>query len=348
MLKNVTTLGPKEGIDVIKAIGTPGVFSDQDRERIIDCVGETLDWEVEETKPTPPCTAIMGRAQPKKQTMDHIENYITAKLWDGMAGGAGHHDLLPSLGKLLVDLGIMFPKEKLFGHIVAILESCHRGPLPPTMQLLGFVKSAYREYRGDNRGHRKTDGYVRVAVRGIDVGPAVYPQYPSELLTSHPRLHHRAYGGETLPDHGQIPAWVDQDKLKHCMSFRLVCRKTKNSHSSPCSWVRWHSAMLRLDRCPCSPPRSQSPESTHSLAVELPSSPTTTAADPGVDGHPGTTPATEVPDEAESHVMGILSVRERPFCPATQKPPTNYYSPKKRKVTPTQHDRQRESSPLPS
>ena len=78
MLKRVTTLGPKEGIDVIKAIGTPGVFTDQDRERIIDCVGETLDWEVEETTPSPPCTAIMGRAglrsQPKKQTMDHIEN----------------------------------------------------------------------------------------------------------------------------------------------------------------------------------------------------------------------------------------------------------------------------------
>ena len=103
MLKKGAALCTKEGINVMKAIQTPGVFSDQDRERIIDCVGETLDWEVEETKPTPPCTAIMGRAQPKKQTMDHIENYMTAKLWDGMAGGAGHIDLLPSLGKLLVD-----------------------------------------------------------------------------------------------------------------------------------------------------------------------------------------------------------------------------------------------------
>ena len=341
MLKNAATLGPKEGIDVIKAIGTPGVFSDQDRERIIDCVGESLDWEVEETKPTPPCTAIRGRAQPKKQTMDHIENYMTAKLWDDMAGGAGPHGLLPSLGKLLVDLGIMFPSEKLFGKIVAILECCHRGPLPPTMHLLDLVKAAYRVSRGDDRRH----GYVRVAVRGKDLGPGVYPQYPSELLTSHPHLHHRAYGGATLPDHGQIPAWVDQQKLKHCMSYNLICRKSNNSqmgyNSSRDRWLLWHANKR------WSPPRSQSPEATHSPAVELPSSPTTTAADPGVDGHPGTPPATEVPDEAECHLMGILCVPERPCCPATQKPPTNY-SPKKRKVTPTQHDRQRESSPLPS
>ena len=82
-LQNGTALRPKEAVDVMEAIGTPGVFTDHDRERIIGCVGNSLlDIEVQDTTPTTPCTAIVvragGRSHPRKQTMEHIENYITA------------------------------------------------------------------------------------------------------------------------------------------------------------------------------------------------------------------------------------------------------------------------------
>ena len=111
-LQNGNALRPKEAVDVMQAIGTPGVFTDQDRERIIGCIGNCLlDIEVEDTTPSTPCTAIVVRAgarsHPRKQTMEHIENYITATAWDQMARGADHQDLLGSVGKLLVDLGIM-------------------------------------------------------------------------------------------------------------------------------------------------------------------------------------------------------------------------------------------------
>ena len=75
-LKNGTALGPKEAVDVIQAIRTQDVFTDHDRERIIDCIGIRVDLDVEETTPSTPCTAIMGwggvRSHPKKQTMEHL------------------------------------------------------------------------------------------------------------------------------------------------------------------------------------------------------------------------------------------------------------------------------------
>ena len=74
----------------------------------------------------------------------------------------------------------------------------------PSPKLLQELKTAYREYRGDTRG--KDKAYVPLPDQTKVTGPQVYPQYPSELLTSHPHLHHRAYKA-TIP--GQIPAWVD-------------------------------------------------------------------------------------------------------------------------------------------
>ena len=129
----------------------------------------------------------------RKQTIEHIENYITPALWHDMRRGDDHRHVLVDVAKLIVALGIMFPSEKLLGQIVALIGFCHCGPLPPTMQLLNEVKETYRAcredhcraYRGEYRSYR---GYRRQ-----DIGPPVYPQFPSELLTSHPHLLPRAY-----------------------------------------------------------------------------------------------------------------------------------------------------------
>ena len=194
-LQNGTALRPKEAVDVMEAIGTPGVFTDHDRERIIGCVGNSLlDIEVQDTTPTTPCTVIVvrpgGRSHPRKQTMEHIENYITATAWDQMARGAEHQDVLGSVGKLLVDLGIMHPSEKLFGQIVALLRYCHLGPLPPTMQLLHEVEAEYRAHRGNTESRGGT-GYVPLAGRRKDVGLK--------------RLHVRAEDRNPRRDHVGIP-----------------------------------------------------------------------------------------------------------------------------------------------
>ena len=239
-------IGPTEAVHVIQAIRAKDVFTAHDRERIIAVIERRVDLDAEETMPSPPCTAILTPppAHRKKQTMDNIQNYMTAALWDHMRKGDDHLHVLVDVAKLIVNLGVMFPSEKLFGKIIALIGFCHCGPLPPPMQLLKEVKDNYRAYRGNTHSFQ-LGGYVPTAVRCKDIGPQVYPQCPSELLTSHPHLHRRAYKA-TIPV--QIPAWVDQAKLHHCMAQNTICRKTDRRHHSR---ILDPSIRLRVYETPC-------------------------------------------------------------------------------------------------
>ena len=321
-------IGPTEAVHVIQAIRAKDVFTAHDRERIIAVIERRVDLDAEETMPSPPCTAILTPppAHRKKQTMDNIQNYMTAALWDHMRKGDDHLHVLVDVAKLIVNLGVMFPSEKLFGKIVALIGFCHCGPLPPPMQLLKEVKGNYRAYRGNTHSFQM-GGYVPTAVRRKDMGPQVYPQCPSELLTSHPHLHRRAYK-ETIPV--QIPAWVDQAKLHHYMAQKLICRNTNRSHRSR---IIDPSIGLRVYETPFSLPRPSSEDSADSPADELPSSSTTTAIEPRVFEDTGRPHATEVPDEADSYLNSILCTPQRQCWPAMRRPPKKYCSPKKKPFT---------------
>ena len=51
------------------------------------------------------------------------------------------------VGKLLVDLGILHPKEKLFAMVTSLIEHCYRGYKVPTMSILNVVKAEYKFQR---------------------------------------------------------------------------------------------------------------------------------------------------------------------------------------------------------
>ena len=321
-------IGPTEAVHVIQAIRAKDVFTAHDRERIIAVIERRVDLDAEETMPSPPCTAILTPppAHRKKQTMDNIQNYMTAALWDHMRKGDDHLHVLVDVAKLIVNLGVMFPSEKLFGKIIALIGFCHCGPLPPPMQLLKEVKDNYRAYRGNTHSFQ-LGGYVPTAVRCKDIGPQVYPQCPSDLLTSHPHLHRRAYKA-TIPV--QIPAWVDQAKLHYCMAQKLICRKTNSRHRSR---LVDPSIGLRVYQSPWKLPRPSSEDSADSPADELPPLMSTTEIEPRVSEDTGRPHATEVPDEADSYLNSILCTPQRPCWPAMRRPPKKYCSPKKKPFT---------------
>jgi len=201
----LSKLWPGETVELIETLRTADVFTSNDRERIVQYIATRSDMEAEPTASTAR-TCFTRWERPKhhsKQTMTHIENYLTPIIWGAMERGDHVNYVMERVAKLLVDLGIMYPKEKLFASIVALVEHCHAGPLSPTLELLKEVKVMYNN-------HRPTYN-KRAEVRQ---GPQDYPIGPSELQTSHAHLYDVAYmGTEPLA----IPTWVDEPLLQHRM-----------------------------------------------------------------------------------------------------------------------------------
>jgi len=209
-LNKGTGLAPEEVIQLIKFIQSADVFHETDCERLLECLGSRVDMD--HAAVATECTDLVARTDynthPEKQEMGFIQNYLSAQIWEILAKGSDRSVLLARLSMLLISLGVMHPKEKLFGNITALIEHRYRGVLPPTMQLLALVKAEYRVQRS-----RRLDQAV---------GPKVYPDHPAELLTTHAHLHNMAYKN-TEPS--PVPTWVDLDMLK-CGITNSVCRKT--------------------------------------------------------------------------------------------------------------------------
>ena len=115
----------KEAVELTDLLWTEDAFTTNDRERLVECIGRC--HEDEGPTPSTACSSVVrkkkkARREKSRQTNDNIENYLTATIWGAVERGDHVNYDLERVGKLLVDLGIMYPKEKLFASIVALVE----------------------------------------------------------------------------------------------------------------------------------------------------------------------------------------------------------------------------------
>ena len=146
-LNKGTALAPDEALKLIQFIAYADVFTKTDHYRLVESIGSIVDMEAGVATESTDIVTRTEYMHPQKQQMDSIQNYMTADMWEHLAKGSNLNLLLEKVCLLLVSLGLIHPKEKLFGEITAIVQHCYRGCLPPTIELLALVKKVYRGQR---------------------------------------------------------------------------------------------------------------------------------------------------------------------------------------------------------
>ena len=100
-------LWPKETVELIETLRIEDVFTTNDRDRLVQYIGSRCDLEADAPTPSTACTSVAPRKindYPQKQAMEHIENYLTATIWDAMERGDHVNYVMERVGKLFVDL----------------------------------------------------------------------------------------------------------------------------------------------------------------------------------------------------------------------------------------------------
>ena len=352
-----TPLAPHEAAELIKCLSATDVFNDADRDRLVHGIEGRVDLHADDSPPTTESTRMHEQGHspqhPDKQSIENIDNYIPATIWDLLDRGADQQIVYAKVSKLLIDLGIIHPKEILFAHISVILGQCYRGTMPPQMTLIQLVKAEYKA----QRSYRPSQV----------VGPQVYPSQPYTLLTTHADLYNLAYNdSEPCP----IPDWVDLEVLKQSLS-QAVCRITNSKYLVPsgqqvqrltrgishqrlqvrdlpkalrdCEHPLQRSLTQSLTESPLDQgqyarplpmPVTQNAAPTplalqHSESASMPTSATTTAGDHGVTQTAGTPPPSDpaVKNEPSSFLPSLGSLDQRRSKPTP--PPTTATTPAK-------------------
>ena len=197
-------LSPDDTVHILEAIGQDNPFTETDRIRVMESITSRVDLEGQSS--TAPADMVSHfNPHPEKQQHDFIENYLTEKIWGDLSAAADRGLVVSRVGKLLVDLGILHPKEKLFAMVTSLIEHCYRGYKLPTIALLNVVKAEYKF----QRDLRQKQALQQDSPTGV--GPMVYPVQPSELKATHAHLYHQAYtSSHPIP----VPTWVDFEMLK--------------------------------------------------------------------------------------------------------------------------------------
>ena len=197
-------LSPEDAQHILEAIGQDNPFTDTDRIRVMESITSRVDLEGQSSN-APADMVSHFNPHPEKQQHDFIENYLTEKIWGDMSQGNDRGLLVSRVGKLLVDLGILHPKEKLFALVTSLIEHCYRGYKLPTIAILNVVKAEYKF----QRDLRQKQALQQDSPTGV--GPMVYPVHPEELKATHAHLFHQAYtSSHPIP----VPTWVDFEMLK--------------------------------------------------------------------------------------------------------------------------------------
>ena len=197
-------LSPDDTVHILEAIGQDNPLTETDRIRVMESITSRVDLEGQSS--TAPADMVSHfNPHPEKQQHDFIENYLTEKIWGDMSQGSDRGLLVSRVGKLLVDLGILHPKEKLFAMVTSLLQHCYRGYNPPTMQILNNVKAEYKF----QRDLKQKQALQLDKPQGL--GPMHYPAQSSELKVSHAHLYHQAYAASPP---SAVPTWVDFEMLK--------------------------------------------------------------------------------------------------------------------------------------
>ena len=178
-------------------------FTETDRLRLMESIGSRVDMEGQSSAPADMVSHF--NPHPEKQQHDFIENYLTEKIWGDLSAAADRGLVVSRVGKLLVDLGILHPKEKLFAMVTSLIEHCYRGYKAPTLQILNVVKAEYK-FQRDLRQKQALQ-----FDKPTGLGPMYYPAQPSELKETHGHLYHKAYAASPPM---AVPTWVDFEMLK--------------------------------------------------------------------------------------------------------------------------------------
>ena len=180
-----------------------------------------------------------------KQSLCHIENYFTPRLWELLRAHQLKREVLyVAIAKFLVQLGLTRPEEKFWGQLVGFIQWANEVPMDNPSDDIDLLKAMWNEAKFSVPLHCEP--------------PIAYPRYPSMLMDTHPGIYLQAYGGN------EHPAPPPSKKAKHSISVLKAtpgCRNTKVTvYQDPCNMMlqRHHlslETMLVLGKlCPqCRP-----------------------------------------------------------------------------------------------
>ena len=154
-----------------------------------------------------------------KQSMYHIENYMTPEIWSLLRAPHVNREVAYlEISKLLVLLGLIRPKEPLWGHLLAFVQWATVTPLDNPYKERDTLKALWAEAKLNMASH-------------YDV-PTDYPLEPTRLMETHPHIYLRAYSGNEQPT--RPPSRMDMHSLR-VMKDTTGCRSTKTSvYQDPC------------------------------------------------------------------------------------------------------------------
>ena len=149
--------------------------------------------------------------------MFHVENYLTQKIWHRIREPNVNRSMVYlEITRLLVQLGLHRPQEKLWGHLVGTLQWAMDGRLTNPMSDRDQLKKFFVQCRAHMNA--KVDA------------PTEYPVLPSTLLEPFPALYHRTYVSDDQPI--LPPASMDVHTL-NVLKSTTGCRSTRRSISIP-------------------------------------------------------------------------------------------------------------------
>ena len=189
------------------------LFNKECRQAIIESINcktkhiDTVSFDEQRAAAT---TVLAGRS---KQSLYHIENYLTPPIWKALRHPCvSRESVYADIAHILVKLGLHRPKETFWSHMVGFLRWATEAPMDNPRTDRDILKARWSEAR---------------LTMDLDFNaPAVYPMVPAMLMQTHPDIYRRAYVDDEpcLP-----PPTMDVLKLQ-VLKATTGCRKTKTMH----------------------------------------------------------------------------------------------------------------------
>ena len=192
------------------------MFSPESRQLLIDSInsktsrGDNVPFDNSDVQTATVANAAVLR---EKQSMYHIENYLTQAMWKRLCAVHLNREVVYlEIVKLLVNLGLHRPKEPFWGHLVAFIQWATVIPIDNPSGERDTLKALWSE--------------AKFNMAPMCDGPAEYPAMPSTLMETHPTIYFRAYVGNEQPI--RPPPGKDIFSL-NVLKQATGCRSTKTS-----------------------------------------------------------------------------------------------------------------------
>jgi hypothetical protein len=164
-----------------------------------------------------------------KQSLYHIENYFTPEMWKLFSAAQLNREVLyVEIAKFLVQLGLIRPEEKFWGHLVGFIQWANEVLMDNPDDDINMLRSLWNE---------------ATYTMGLPCGgPTDYPVMPSMLMDVYPRVYARAYPGREEPI--LAPATKDIHSL-NVLKASTGCRTSKAPSTSTSHRVEIRRALQR-------------------------------------------------------------------------------------------------------